>query len=102
MSGFRLILTFENKRTGENYHRAIDLDDRIAGEFWEIPPPSSFLFSEGFAATVTRIKKRVFRKEQFAEEAKRLGVLLAEHMEDKEGWHGEHRAEIIAQQRAKQ
>lgn len=44
------------------------------------------------------MKKRVLRKDLFTAAAKRLGALLAERMEDAEGWHDESRIEPAREQ----
>ena len=44
---------------------------------------------------MTVLKRREFRKDLFQDEARRLGALLAERMEDKEGWHGVERQERL-------
>lgn len=52
-----------------------------------------------FDQMVRMMKRREFRKELMIETANRLGARLAEHMEDKEGWHGMERAEAAKQAR---
>ena len=42
-----------------------------------------------------RLPWKKFRKDLFRQEATRLGVLLAERMEDSEGWHGIEREERL-------
>lgn len=94
-----LQLTFKNEM-GTNYHMAIDIHHYIAREFQQIKPPprddiERMLNPMSFADVCEVIKTRQFRKDLFVQEATRLGQLLAERMEDKEGWHGENRAEAL-------
>lgn len=104
MSQFVLTLTLTNKHTGEDYRYCLNLPDEVAQDAWEIPPPDHSIpfLCDSMTTAVKRIKRRVFRKELFTREATRLGVLLAEYMEDKEGWHGEQRKETIRKQRKEQ
>jgi len=46
------------------------------------------------------LKRREFRKQLFINEATRLGALLAERMEDAEGWHDVSRIEPAKRQLA--
>ena len=46
-----------------------------------------------FDATVTILKQREFRKLALIEAATRLGRLMAERLEDAEGWHDTSRIE---------
>ena len=46
-----------------------------------------------FDELIHQMKSREYRKETFGDIGRRLGNLLAERLEDKEGWHGEDRAE---------
>lgn len=46
-----------------------------------------------FESTVELIRRKEFRKKLFVETAERLGTLLAERMEDAEGWHDASRIE---------
>ena len=45
------------------------------------------------AEVVEEMKARVFRKDLFVRESRRLGAMLAERMEDAEGWHDASRIE---------
>lgn len=51
-----------------------------------------------FDATIQLMKTREFRKRLFIEAATRLGALLAERMEDAEGWHDASRIEPARKQ----
>jgi hypothetical protein len=59
----------------------------------EIAPPSPFGL-DSFSGTVERLKARQSRRDFLADTAKRLGSCLSNFLEDKEGWHGEHRQEL--------
>lgn len=90
----RIRLIVENK---EGRHEMVEVVDNscfldTAGPF-DLEPPSPYSFNSTFVAAVSVIKRRIIRKQRFTEVATRLGKLLAEHMEDKEGWHGENRKE---------
>jgi hypothetical protein len=76
---------------GESYAVAIELDHSIARSFDKILPPVSFLDSTETAIKTIRTKS--YRKELFIHEAGRLGAMLAERMEDSEGWHGADRVD---------
>jgi hypothetical protein len=73
---------------GERYIMAVSLDDYTAQEIHRVDPPSSAPFiGATFDEAVKILKRREFRKDLFQEEARRLSALLAERMEDAEGWH---------------
>jgi len=88
-----LQLTLKNDR-GENYHTAIDIGHTISGSrpVFPLRPPSEYDFAT-FDTVVEILKARTLRKDVFGQECQRLGRKLAEHLEDKEGWHGEDRKE---------
>ena len=79
----------------------IDLDDYTARQFNHIEPPiqhsvpwlSGATALQNFEQVVEIIKCREFRKDVFMRECQRLGALLAERMEDAEGWHDASRIE---------
>jgi hypothetical protein len=50
-----------------------------------------------FDAVVSALKKREFRRELLLHAARKLAGRLADYIEDKEGWHGERRRELIKQ-----
>lgn len=52
----------------------------------------------GMDQTVRMIRVREFRKDLFIQAAERLGALLAERMEDAEGWHDASRIDPARQQ----
>ena len=45
------------------------------------------------AVEIMSVKK--FRRSLLVSEARRAGALLADHLEDREGWHGEERRERV-------
>ena len=51
-----------------------------------------------FNSAVTLMRVKEFRKELFKQTARRLGALLAERMEDAEGWHDAERIETARRQ----
>lgn len=79
---------------GEAYTVALPLDHHTAGEFERIAPPVPLMNS--FDDAVEILRRREFRKDLFQRAARNLGTLLAETMEDKEGWHGVDRQEGLA------
>lgn len=90
-----LQLTFKNDQ-GMSYHMALDIGHDIARTLQRIePPPPAELGLATFSDVVTILKRQQFRKDLFVREATRLGHLLAERMEDKEGWHGMEREERL-------
>jgi hypothetical protein len=46
-----------------------------------------------FADTVQLLKVKQLRKDLLRQAAEMCGVALAEHLEDREGWHGQSRVE---------
>ena len=81
---------------GERFTMRVGLDEQTARECYRLPPPVPGLMS--FDETVTCLKMREFRKTLFIAEAHRLGTLLAERMEDAEGWHDASRVEPAKQE----
>lgn len=69
----------------------LPIDTYFAQEHMNIPPPLPEL--TGFAEGARVLHRRKVRKEVFDDAAGRLGKVLAERMEDAEGWHGAHRIE---------
>ena len=94
MSSLRL--TFEGGR-GEEFTIAISLDECTASDLM-IPVaekrPISFAGNgRRLDRVVEVLRRKQFRKDLFIAECRRLGTLLAERMEDAEGWHDESRVE---------
>jgi len=77
---------------GERYTMALPLDEATARDIERISPPDALADFvpnvSPLTATVKKLRLREFRKDLFADAAMRLGKLLAERMEDAEGWHG--------------
>jgi hypothetical protein len=84
---------------GESYVIAIGITADIMHEIARVDPPDVFRDFDPNAnpleTVVTILRRREFRKDLFTRECTRLGTLLAERMEDKEGWHGIDRAERL-------
>jgi hypothetical protein len=101
----KLKLTFDDGY-GNVYEMFEPIDESIAREFTEIQPPMKHSVPwlpgevqlEPFETVVDTLRKREFRKDLFTQEAKRLGILLAERMEDAEGWHDTSRIEPAREQ----
>ena len=92
---FTLELTLRD-RYGESIHMAIGLDDQV-----RIAPRAVDEMKAGlgtFDSSITLMKVREFRKGLFIDAARRLGALLAERMEDAEGWHDTSRVEPARKQ----
>lgn len=92
-----LILTFRGSY-GESYSQAVEISPDIATEIARIRVPSPFDFHPNRSAleqTIEVLRMKQLRKDLFTDEATHLGILLAERMEDKEGWHGMDRADHL-------
>jgi len=92
----KIIFTIDGGMMGERYSQQIDLAEDIAREIMKIDPPinpSSVFPLDSFETVVTAIRTREYRKDLFQRECHRLGTLLAERMEDAEGWHDTSRIE---------
>ena len=76
---------------GERWTMRVKLDQATACEYHHIPKPVPGFTP--FDEAVEILKRREYRKDLFIKEAYRLGTLLAERMEDAEGWHGIKRQE---------
>lgn len=97
MSRFTLELTLRDQ-LGQPLHIAIDL----APDTLRISPRTVEEAKIGvlgsMTAAVELMQVRQMRKDLFIEAARRLGTLLAERMEDAEGWHDESRVEAARAQ----
>ncbi len=84
---------------GERSTIAVALTPETAQSIQKVEPPSPLAFAgtnvSPFDECIKILKRREFRKNLFTDAAKRLGTLLAERMEDKEGWHGVSRQENL-------
>ncbi len=86
---------------GEKYTMRVDLNKHTAEKIKKVNPPidhsvpwlSSAANLNTFEEVVEIIQTREFRKDLFISECQRLGTLLAERMEDAEGWHDASRIE---------
>lgn len=78
---------------GERYTMRIKIDQMTAREVSSIDPSPMVSGLIGFGDAVAILKRREYRKDLFTEAAQRLGTLLAERMEDAEGWHDASRQE---------
>ncbi len=76
---------------GERFTMAVKLDGITAREISHIAPPVTGIAH--FTEAVDILKRREYRKDLFIEAARRIGALLAERMEDAEGWHDASRQE---------
>lgn len=94
-----LTLEFASNQ-GDRHCYCVKVGEDIARDFNYVKPLSRdpierMLDGRSFEAAVEVLKTKQFRKDLFIAESKRLGALLAEYMEDKEGWHGEDRQQTI-------
>ncbi len=78
---------------GERYTMRRTLDPGTAREVSHIKPPSTVPGLTRFEDAVTILKRREYRKDLFISAARQIGALLAERMEDAEGWHDASRQE---------
>lgn len=77
-------------------HIAVEVDDLVRITPREVEEMKLGLST--FEGTVALMKRREFRKELFIQAATKLGTLLAERMEDAEGWHDTSRVEPAREQ----
>lgn len=89
MERYTLKMTFEGPYGNTIHQYCLDISPCVARDFERISVPVPELTS--FETVVDVLKTRVLRKDMFMDASKRLGGLLAEAMEDKEGWHGASR-----------
>jgi len=97
----KLTLTFDPGEDAQILRMSIDLDRYTARQFQRIEPPikhgvpwsGMVVGLDSFDDVVKTMKVREFRKDFFIRECKRIGALLAERMEDAEGWHDARRIE---------
>ena len=69
----------------------IELDWHTARQLHSVKPSAAPL--DSFEEVVETMKVREYRKDFFIRECRRIGALLAERMEDAEGWHDASRIE---------
>lgn len=97
----KLTLTFDPGEGEAIVRMCIDLDQHTARQFQCIKPPikhsvpwlTGACALDSFDDVVETMKRREFRKDFFIHECRRIGALLAERMEDAEGWHDTSRIE---------
>lgn len=94
---FTLQITLRDNHGAEQpLAMAVDLDDEV-----RISPRAVDEMKAGvgtFDGAVRMMKAREFRKDLFIHAAEHLGALLAERMEDAEGWHDASRIEPARRQ----
>ena len=82
---------------GEKFTMRAPIDEHTIRQVHEIKPPDllrDFVPSKSPLTTVVeKLKRRELRRDLLKQGATRLGILLAERMEDAEGWHGVDREE---------
>ena len=81
---------------GQQYVMSIAIGESIASEVEKVERPVPW--TSTIEDTVAVLKRKEFRKELFIHEATRLGHLLAERMEDAEGWYDASRIEPAKEQ----
>lgn len=88
---FTLQLTLTDSRSFETLHMAIGIDEavRISPKLIDDMRLDRGLGVSSIDSTeiVRTLQTKIIRKELFRRHAERLGALLAERMEDAEGWH---------------
>jgi len=97
----KLTLTFDPGEGAPIVRMCLDLDRHTACQFESIKPPilhtvpwvTGSVALQSFDEVVEIMKVREFRKDFFIRECRRIGALLAERMEDAEGWHDASRIE---------
>ena len=90
---FRLV--FVSNR-GETFEVCEPIDEAIASDLERIKPPfppDIPTIGQSFNEVVEIMRRKQFRRDLFVREAFRLGQLLADRMEDAEGWHDMSRME---------
>jgi hypothetical protein len=101
MSGprFFLRMSFHDNQGNTFGERAIEISSAWSGRrpnFANLKPPSAYFPGElTFNDTVEILQVRELRRKQFIADATRMGMALADYLEDKEGWHGLDRQEGI-------
>ena len=101
MAKAQLRLTFDNGEFGEIYTMVIPLDEHVARNCQYVEPLSDRVPLPGMDTmeeVVAVLRAREFRKDLFKAQATNLGALLAERMEDAEGWHDTSRIEPAKQE----
>lgn len=88
---------------GERQSMAVELAENVASEIARIDPPMKLRapFEVTIEDVVTVLRRKEFRKSLFRDASANLGALLAERMEDAEGWHDVERIEPAKKQLAR-
>lgn len=77
--------------SGERFQMALTVDEDVVAEIERIDPPALLgpmpESLDPVLDVVRVLRRREFRKSLFMGVANKLGRLLAERMEDAEGWH---------------
>lgn len=97
----KLTLTFDLGEGAKIVRMCIELDRHTARQFQCVKPPIQHgvpwaglvVGLDSFDDVVKTMKVREFRKDFFIRECERIGALIAERMEDAEGWHDNSRIE---------
>jgi hypothetical protein len=77
---------------GLPFASALNLSFDIFRDIAHIEPPGP-IFVGGFDEVVAVMKRKQFRRDVLRQCAQQLADRIADHLEDKEGWHGEERRE---------
>lgn len=84
---------------GERFDIVVNLGEDVISDVVRVNPPRPFPFTAldtpSLDDVVSVLRRKQLRKDLFANECQRLGTMLAERMEDKEGWHGPDRQEML-------
>ena len=80
---------------------ATNIGENIFSDLERIEPPGPAELSPGttFNDVVTILRKREYRRHRLIDQVHRMGMQLADRLEDEEGWHGVERQETIREQR---
>jgi len=94
---FFLRMSFYDNEGNTFAERAIEIDSAWTGQrYAEIKPPRAGFDAVTFEDAVEVLRVRELRRKDFIRDAARMGMALADHLEDKEGWHGVDRQERSA------
>ena len=97
MQEAELRLTLDTGGVGrETFTIAIGLHPGVASDLMTLKPSPRPIVAGGdvpMKAAIEVLRQKKYRKDMLIAECKRLGTLLAERMEDAEGWHDESRIE---------
>jgi hypothetical protein len=96
-SDWTLQLSIRERHGSRSYHMAVDLDIETFGERLADDMKAGLAFAGpgAFEETVSVLKERQFGRDLLERAATMLGKQLADHLEDREGWHGIERQEAL-------